>query len=202
MDSELTVDLVERDRIWPEWVESMNSFRSQQPEEVVYPPRRRSLASEYANYVRCPPPNTPTFDLLPHPTDVGCFPPFRNIIRAPEGTQMNDKPFESAFAQLPQLVDKWKKKLDAEVAELVTIPSHSNSTSDVQIVAPNSTIGPESPQVATDKLRATSMCNYRYPRLREDELERTGLGHDNIQVLNENFAFDLRVRLTANELVP
>ena len=37
---------------------------------------------------------------------------------------MNDKLFESAFAQLPEFVDEWKKRLDAEVAGLVQIPSH------------------------------------------------------------------------------
>jgi hypothetical protein len=175
----------------------MTSIRSQRLNEVVYPPRRRSLASEYANYVTRPSPNTPAFDLLPHAADAAFFPPFRNIITAPEGTQMNDEPFESALAQLPELVGEWRKNLDAEVAELVEIPSHLSlkSTSDGRVVASSSTTGSESSQVATDKLRLacalfsdgiagglfthpevffSSMCYYKYPRSNEVDSERTG----------------------------
>jgi hypothetical protein len=188
--------MIEWKRVWPEWLETMDSFRSQRLNEDVYPPRRRSLVSEYANYVTRPSPNTPAFDLLPHAADVACFPPFRNIIRAPEGTQMNDKPFESALAQLPELVDEWRQKLDAEVAELVKIPSHLSlkSTSGGRVVSSTSTTGSESSRAATDKLGLacalfsngmrgpfshpevffSSMRNYHYPRGGELDLERTG----------------------------
>ena len=188
--------MIEWKRVWPEWVETMNGFRSQRLNEVVYQSRRRLLAPEYTNYVMHPPPNTPVFELLPHAADVACFPPFRNIIRAPEGTQMNDKPFESALAQLPELVDEWKKKLDVEVAELVKIPSHLSlkNTSDGRVVASTSTTGSEPSQAATDKLRLacalfsggvrglftypdiffTSMRHSKYPRLDGLDSERTG----------------------------
>ena len=147
--------MIEWNRIWPEWLETMNSFRSQRLDEVVYQCRRRSLASEYTNYVTHPSPNTPVLDLFPHAADVACFPPFKNIVKAPEGAQMNDEPFVSALAQLPELVDEWRKKLDAEVAELVEIPSDLalKGTSDGRVVASTSTTGPESSQAATDKLR-------------------------------------------------
>ena len=187
--------MIEWERVWPEWLETMNSFRFKRLNEVVYDSRRRSLVSEYAKYVTRPSPNTPAFDLLPHAADVACFPPFRNIIRAPEGTQMNDQPFESALAQLPQLVDEWRKKLDAEVAELVNIPSHlfSKGTSNGRVVVSTSTTGSESSQAVTDKLRLacalfscdglldlfthpevfiSSMQNYKY--LDKLDLERTG----------------------------
>ncbi|KAG6382003.1 hypothetical protein JVT61DRAFT_634 [Boletus reticuloceps] len=52
-------------------------------------------------------------------------------MQAPE-IQVNDESFTSAFAQLPVLVAEWKKKLDAELANLVKIPSRlpsENSTS-------------------------------------------------------------------------
>jgi len=174
----------------------MNSFRSQRLDGVVYQCRRDSLASEYRNYVTHPSPNIPAFDLFPHAADVACFPPFKNVIKAPEGTQMNDKPFESALAQLPELVGEWRKKLDAEVAELVKIPSHLSleSTSEGRVVAPSSTTGLESSQAATDKLHLAcalfshgssgpfthpevflvSMGNYWYPRRDKLDLERTG----------------------------
>jgi hypothetical protein len=189
--------MIEWKRIWPEWLETMNGFRSKRLNEVVYPPRRRSLASEYVNYVTHPSPNTPAFDLLPHAADVACFPPFRNIIRVPEGTQMNNKPFESALAQLPELVVEWRKKLDAEVAELVKIPSHlsSKGTANDRVIASTCTTGSESSQAltGTDKLRLacalfrfgggpftypqvffSSMCDYEYPGYGELDLERTG----------------------------
>jgi hypothetical protein len=188
--------MIEWKRVWPEWLETINDFRSQRLNKVVYQPRRRSLTSEYAHYVMRPSPNTPAFDLLPHAIDVACFPPFRNIIRTPEGTQMNNKPFESALAQLPELVVEWRKKLDIEVAELVKIPSHLSSkcTSDGWVVASTSTTGLESSQAVTDKLRLacalfscsvmdlfphpevfiSSMRNYVYPRFDVLDLERTG----------------------------
>lgn len=37
---------------------------------------------------------------------------------------MGAKPFEPAFAQLPALVAKWRKRLDVELAQLIKIPSH------------------------------------------------------------------------------
>ena len=66
---------------------------------------------------------------------------------------MNDRPFESALAQLPELVDEWRKKLDTEVAELIKIPSHLSfkSTSDGRVVSSTSTTGSESSQAATGK---------------------------------------------------
>ena len=110
---------------------------------------------------------------------------------------MNDRPFESALAQLPELVDEWRKKLDVEVAELIKIPSHLSfkSTSDGRVVSSTSTIGSESSQAPTDKLHLAcalfsyggtmelfthpevfvrSMHNLIYPGLDELDLERTG----------------------------
>ena len=68
---------------------------------------------------------------------------------------MGDKPFESAFSQLPDLVDEWRKKLDVEVAELVEIPSHLSfkGTSDDRIVTSCSTRGSESSRASSDRLR-------------------------------------------------
>ncbi|KAG8221221.1 hypothetical protein J3R82DRAFT_1383 [Butyriboletus roseoflavus] len=150
----------EWDRIWPEWLGTMNRFRSMRLESVVYGPRRRSLVSEYHTYVTSPSPNAPTLDLLPHVIDIARFPPFRDIIRAPEGAQMNSKLFESAFAQLPALVDEWRKKLDAELAEQVKIPSHL-SIQDASGVASNSvTTRMEASQAATDKLRLACALFY------------------------------------------
>ncbi|KAI9462990.1 hypothetical protein HD554DRAFT_2288156 [Boletus coccyginus] len=191
----------EWDQIWPEWLETMNDFRSQRLEEVVYQSRRALFASEYAKYVMSPPPNIPAFDLLPHVAEVACLPPFREIIRAPEGTKMGDKPFESAFSQLPELVDEWRKNLDIEVAELVEIPPHLSfkGTPDGGIVASGSTRGSESSRAPTNKLRlacalfqgsfkgvfahpdvfSASMCNSTYPySMGKGDVERTGsLGH-------------------------
>jgi hypothetical protein len=188
--------MIEWNRIWPEWLETMNDFRSQRLNKVVYESRRRSLASEYANYVTRPASNTPAFDLLPHAADIACLPPFRNIIRAPEGTQMNDVPFESTLAQLPELVGEWRKKLDAEVTELVEIPSHLSfkGTSEDRVVASTSTTRSGASQATTDKLGLacalfsdsfmdsftypevffSSMRNYGYPRHGELDLERSG----------------------------
>ena len=189
--------MTEWNRTWPEWLETLNRFRSQRLDALVYPRRKISLATEYTNYVTRPPPNIPVFELLPHVIDVACFPPFRNIIKAPEGTQMNDEPFESALAQLPELVDEWRKKLDAEVADLVKIPSHLSfeSTSDGRVVASSSTTSSESSQVTTNKLRLAcalfsddcttglfthpevffgSMRRHEYPRPDGFDWERTG----------------------------
>ena len=176
----------------------MNGLTPSRLEQVVYSPRQHSLVTEYANYVKCPSLKL-TFDLLPHADDVAHFPPFRDIIQAPEGTQMSDKPFESAIAQLPDLVEKWRNKLDAKVAELVKIPSHlsSKGTFDGRVVASGSTNGSGSSQTGTDKLRlacalfcgrigglfthpevfATSVCDSMYPRHvlpEHDSEERTG----------------------------
>ncbi|KAN0081388.1 hypothetical protein V8E55_009012 [Tylopilus felleus] len=145
----------EWDRICPTWLKAMNDFRLQRLERNVYYWRRRALKDEYKAFVAFPSPYTPSFDLLPHVADVACFPPFRDIIKAPEGTPMNDKLFESAFAQLPEFVDEWKKRLDAEVAEMVQIPSHLSlkDTSSGQISTSSNTVVPESSKGPADKLR-------------------------------------------------
>ncbi|KAH0829106.1 hypothetical protein J3R83DRAFT_2572 [Lanmaoa asiatica] len=182
--------------IWPEWLKIMENFRSQRLEEVVYPLRRDLLATEYNTYVTHPTPDTPAFDLLPHVDDVCHLPPFRDIIRAPEGTQMNDKPFASAFAQLPALVDEWRKKLDAEIPALVKIPSclSSGNVSIGQVAASSGTTSTESPQTDKDKLHLACalfrVCHgsFTYPEVfslsarryhlslggTEDDSERTG----------------------------
>lgn len=140
--------------MWPEWLETMNKFRFKRLDMTVYKPRRDSLVSEYASYVTSPSQNTPAFDLLPHVADLVHFPPFQDIIRAPEGTQMSDKPFESAFAQLPVLVDEWRKKLDAQLAELVKIPSRLSlkNASRCCTAASSKKNRMESSQTAIDKL--------------------------------------------------
>ncbi|KAF8141420.1 hypothetical protein EV363DRAFT_1204107 [Boletus edulis] len=160
-------------RMWPEWSETMKTFRSQRIDKMVYQPRRQLLMSEYANYVKSPSPTTPVFNLLPHVTDLFRFPPFRDIIRAPEGTELGPKPFESVFEQLPALVDEWRKQLDAGLAELVVIPADlsSKGTSSDRAVASSSTIHMESSGASTDKLRlacATFDTGYivtRYPEM-------------------------------------
>ena len=151
----LILDIPEWDRICPTWLKAMNDFRLQRLERNVYYWRRRALKDEYKAFVAFPSPYTPSFDLLPHVADVACFPPFRDIIKAPEGTPMNDKLFESAFAQLPEFVDEWKKWLDAEVAEMVQIPSHLSlkDTSSGQISTSSNTVVPESSKGPADKLR-------------------------------------------------
>jgi hypothetical protein len=187
----------EWDRIWPEWLDTMNNFRLRRLERSVYQSRRRSLVDEYRTYVTSPSPNTPSFDLLPHVADVARFPPFRDIIRASEETQTQDKLFESAFAQLPEFVDEWRKRLETELAELVQIPSHlsSNNASGGQVLVSNSTASSKSSQAPTDKLRlacalfyggskgifsypevfSTSMCLSRYPSTGDEgDHERTG----------------------------
>jgi hypothetical protein len=139
----------------------MNAFRSRRLEKTVYQQRRDVLESEYSDYLASPSPNTPGFDLLPHVIELGCFPPFRDIIRAPEGTEMGVKPFESAFAQLPVLITEWKKQLDAELAELVKIPSHLSFNKDASSSSGATNI--ESSQPSTDKLGlACAVFNTRY----------------------------------------
>ena len=101
----------------------MDKLRLQRIEATHHLPRRRSLVSEYERYVLHPSPDTPTFDLLPHVVDLARFAPFRHIIKAPEGTQLGDTPFASAFAHLPVLVNEWMRKLNSEIAGLVKIPS-------------------------------------------------------------------------------
>ncbi|KAF8546470.1 hypothetical protein OG21DRAFT_1491173 [Imleria badia] len=163
---------------------------------TVYHSRRRSLVDAYNNYVHHPSPDTPSFELLPHVADVARFPPFRDIIRAPEEISVSDRLFEPAFAQLPEFVDEWRKKLDAEVAELVQIPPllSLNDTSG-QVTTSSSPTGSESSRAPTDKLRlacalfrrgskgtfthpnvfSTSMLDYKYPSIDdEDDTERTG----------------------------
>lgn len=111
----------------PGWVEIMNDLRPQRLEADVYKPRRNSLVSAYNRYVRQPSPDAPTSALLPHVVDVARFPPFRDIIEAPEEISVNDKSFASAFAQLPVLVSEWKEELDTELAQMVNIPRHLRS---------------------------------------------------------------------------
>ena len=65
---------------------------------------------EHTNYVTRPSPNIPEFDLLPHVAEVASFPPCSSIIGAPQETKTKDNLFESALAQLPELVDERKKK--------------------------------------------------------------------------------------------
>lgn len=122
--SKLIVDAIEWTQMLPKWVKTMNDYRRLRLDAVVYKPRQRLLASEYDNYVRSRSQDTPAFDLLPYVTDLARFPPFRDIIKAPEDFQMGMTPFVSAFTQLPALVEEWKKQLDAELAELVRIPAH------------------------------------------------------------------------------
>ena len=150
-----TLDRVEWDKMWPEWAEIMNNFRSRRLQVDVYQPRRRSLRFAYNSYVASPSPGAPSFDILPHVADMARFLPFRDIIKAPEETRMSDKPFVSAFAQLPVLVAEWKKKLDAEVAELVNIPSHLSSecASSCRALSSSGTARAESLDTDLDKLR-------------------------------------------------
>ncbi|KAI9566219.1 hypothetical protein HD554DRAFT_2329841 [Boletus coccyginus] len=140
---------------WHNWLEIMNNFRSRRIDRTVYQPRRNLLVTEYNSYVVSPIPNTPSFDLLPHLIELSCFPPFQDIIKAPEGTQMDEKPFESGFAQLPVLVDEWRKQLDASLTQLVEIPSRlsRNCASSSQAASISSETPMESFQGPTDKLR-------------------------------------------------
>ena len=149
----MLIRMTEWARMWPEWVETMNNFRSGRLEHAVYQARRNLLISEYFDYVTSPPPNTPAFDLLPHVIELSCFPPFLDVIKAPEGTQMGVKPFESAFAQLPGFVDEWRMQLDVELAELVKIPSHLSLKDAPGVRGMASSARVESSQAPTDKLR-------------------------------------------------
>ena len=153
--SVLTLAAIEWTKMLPAWHRIMQDLRSKRVEGTVYRPRRDLLTSEYTNYVTSRSPNSPVFELLPSLTDVARFPAFQEVIHAPEGTQMAEKPFESAFKQLPVLVDEWKRKLDAEFAELVEIPSHlsSQASSIDQSVASSGATPTESPPAPTDKLR-------------------------------------------------
>ncbi|KAI9454596.1 hypothetical protein HD554DRAFT_2244476 [Boletus coccyginus] len=152
-------------RMWPDWLETMNDFRSQRIHRAVYQPRRNLLVTEYDTYVTSPSPNMPSLDLLPHVIELCSFPPFRDIIKAPEGTEMGEKPFESAFTQLPVLVDEWRKQLDAELAELVEIPSQLSPTeaSSGRAVSSSSEMPMDSFQSPSDKLRlACAVFNVRH----------------------------------------
>ncbi|KAI9570859.1 hypothetical protein HD554DRAFT_277660 [Boletus coccyginus] len=142
-------------QMWPDWLKIMNGFRSHRMDKTVYQPRRNLLVTEYNTYVTSPSSDAPSFDLLPHVIQLNCFPPFQDIIKAPEGTEMGEKPFESAFAQLPVLVDEWRKQLDAELAELVEIPSRLSrkGASSGRAVSSSSKTPIKSFQAPTDKLR-------------------------------------------------
>ena len=151
--SKLIVDTIEWARMLPEWLETMNHYRQKRLVAVVYPSRRLSLESEYDIYVRHRLIDTPIFGLLPHVVDLARFPRFRDIIKAPEESPMGEKPFASAFAQLPALVEEWRKQLDAELAELVRIPRlSSQGTSSRRVVASKRTESAESRGTDLDKL--------------------------------------------------
>lgn len=141
----------------PEWLKIMDIFRSQRLDEVVYQPRRRSLALAYKTYVmHHPSPDTPVLDLLPHVVDIAGLAPFREIIGAPEGTQMSDESFTAAFAQLPALLEEleWRKKLDDELIALIQVPAClSSNVSGALVLASDGTTATESCQTNTDKLR-------------------------------------------------
>ena len=151
--------------MWPEWAKIMNNFRSRRLEASVYRTRRHSLVSAYNEYVAHPSLDAPTFDLLPDVVNLASFLPFREIIKAPEETWMDDKSFTSAFAQLPVLVADWKRKLDAELTELVKIPLHlsrrkrpqrrvaySENATGCRALEPSSTTRAESLNADLDKL--------------------------------------------------
>ncbi|KAI9566202.1 hypothetical protein HD554DRAFT_2315645 [Boletus coccyginus] len=142
-------------QMWPDWLEAMNNLRSQRMDESVYQPRRNLLMTEYNNYVMSPSSNTPSFDLLPHLMELSCFPPFRDIIKAPEGTRVHKKPFKSAFRQLPILIHEWRKQFDAKLAELVKISSQLShkGVSGGPAMSSSSEMPIESFQAPTDKLR-------------------------------------------------
>ncbi|KAF8421548.1 hypothetical protein L210DRAFT_3572594 [Boletus edulis BED1] len=137
--------------MWPEWLEIMKAFRSRRLQEDVYPQRRRLLAIEYENYMTQPSLDTPSFDLLPHVVDITRLPLFEDIIKAPEATQMDGKPFASAFAQLPAFVGGWKKKLDVGLAKLIKIPSRlfSEDLTGGRVVPSSNTLSTESSQTST-----------------------------------------------------
>ncbi|KAG6379256.1 hypothetical protein JVT61DRAFT_11706 [Boletus reticuloceps] len=161
----------EWNQLLPKTLKTMNSFRSKRLESVVYRSRRKLLASEYANYIMHPLPNAPALDIFPYVVDVASFSTFRDIIKAPEDTQIS---LESAFAELPELVGKWREKLDTEFAELVKIPSHLSraGVSSDRAVASSGNTGLAPSQTAMDKLRLAcalfrvdSMGLFSYPEV-------------------------------------
>ena len=115
--------ILEWSRMWPAWDKIMTNFRLKRLEATLYQPRRRLLVTEYDRYVMHPSPDSPTLHFLPHTLDLARFPLFRDVIRTPEDTQLDDKPFAPAFAQLPTLVNEWAQKLNTEIAGLVKMPS-------------------------------------------------------------------------------
>ena len=150
--------MIEWNQIWSEWLETMNNFRSNRLEKIVYEPRRMELASKYLDYVMSSPPERPArpdTDILPRMPEVAHFPPFRDIIRAPEDLYVETETFDSAFAQLPKLIVEWRRKVDTELVELVQIPSHlsSKQTFGGRTPRPRHTTGSNSRSAATDKLR-------------------------------------------------
>lgn len=70
--------MLEWDRMLLKWIKIVNDFQSKRMEVAFYEPYRRSLVSAYWRYVTHPPPDAPTFDLLPHVSDPAHFPPFRD----------------------------------------------------------------------------------------------------------------------------
>ena len=146
--------MVEWDRIWPEWAEIMSYLRSRRLDAIFYLPRRRLLVSECHRYVTHPSSDSPTFEVLPHLTDLARFPPIRDAIGTPEEVQTNENSFASAFAQLPVFVDEWMKKLNSEIAVLVKIPSclSSDNVSGDRDWAPGSSRHAEPSQTDSEKL--------------------------------------------------
>lgn len=159
--------------MWPEWLETMDNFRSRRLDTVVYPSHRNLCKeSEYFNYVTSPSPDTPSFELLLHVIEFrsSCFPSSRDVITAPEGTEKGATPFESAFVQLLGFVDEWEMQLDIDLAELVKNPSSLffKDASGVQGVALGNATRVQSSQAPTSKLRlACAVFN-------TDEWARTG----------------------------
>ena len=151
LDSKFIVHAIEWARVLPQWLKTMNNYRRLRLDAVVHQPRRRLLVSEYDIYVTQRSPDT---HLLPYVTEVARFSPFRNIIMAPEGTEMGEKPFASAFAQLPVLAEEWRKQLYVELAELVKIPPHlsSQDASSRLVVTPSGVTNAASCKTNLDKL--------------------------------------------------
>ena len=113
--------------MWPELLVTLNDIRSRRMDYTVYGPRRNLLKSEYEVYVALQALTIPALDLLPDVMELSYFPLFRDIIKAPEGTEVGASSFDHAFAQLPALVEEWRKQLDDQLAELVKIPCHLSS---------------------------------------------------------------------------
>lgn len=189
----------------------MNDFRSRRLEEVVYQPRRDLLNTEYRGYLARPSLDTSVWDLLPEVGEIACFTPFQDIIKAPEETQMGDRPFASAFAQLPVLVDEWKKKLYDELAELVKIPSFLSVgyIAGDRIEESGSTISTGQSKTNTEKLHLACAlfrsgdsvfshtdvllvpANYRYSSVYDDEANR-----DLTVPIEDRFSFEYLVEAT------